>query len=192
MQDLLATVSGIEGSGTLYNVLSHSSWEALGPAPTALLEGLTGQTPLPPQALAPLEWSPQRAPIARVQTLRTMLAPGEPLRVRAFVLSPLAAPPTSVQVAYAPLGTPPGGAWATVPLAQAASEAGVARYVFTGVVPPQAADFQWYLSAQLPLNASAYTEGLGVPAGTHIGAAGITLTVPPGGAAAPQTIVLTA
>jgi hypothetical protein len=183
-------VSGIEGSGTLYNVLSHSSWGAVGPAPTAVLEGLTGLSPLPPAALPPADWPVQRAPIARVQTLRTLLAPGEPLRVRAFVLSPLAAPPATVQVAYAPLGTPPGGAWSTVALAQAASEGGVTRFVYTGAVPPQAGDFQWYLSAALPLNASAYTEGLGVPAGTHIGAAGITLTVPPGGAAAPQTVVI--
>ena len=185
-------MSGIEGSGTLYNVLSHSSWGAVGPTPTALLEGLTGLSPLPPQALAPLDWPTQRAPIARVQTLRTMLAPGEPLRVRAYVLSPLAAPPTAVQALFAPLGTPASGAWTAVPLTQAApSEAGVARYVFTGLIPPQAADFQWYFSAQLPGNVSAYTDGLGVPAGTHIGAGGITLTVPPGGAAAPQTVVIT-
>ena len=191
IQDLLATVSGIEGAGTLYNVLSHSSWGAVGPAPTALLESLTGMSPLPPAALAPLDWSTLRAPIARVQTLRTLLAPGEPLRVRAIILTPLAAPPANVQVAFAPLGTLPSGAWSTVALTQAPSEAGVTRFVYTGVVPPQAADFQWYLSAQLPANTSAYTDGLGVPAGTHIGADGILLTVPPGGAAAPQTIVLT-
>jgi hypothetical protein len=72
----------------------------VGPAPTALLEGLTGLSPLPPAALAPLDWPAQRAPIARVQTLRTMLAPGEPLRVRAYVLAPLAA--------IDPLLVPPG------------------------------------------------------------------------------------
>ena len=185
-------MSGIEGAGTLYDVMSHSAWGAVGPAPTALLEGLTGMTPLPPAAMPPAGWSAARAPIARVQTLRSLLAPGEPLRVRAIVLSPLAAPPASVQVSFAPLGTPPSGSWSTVALAQAPSEAGVARFVYTGVVPPQAADFQWFLSAALPPNATAYTEGLGIPAGTHISASGITLTVPPGGAAAPQTVVLTA
>jgi hypothetical protein len=189
IQDLLATVSGIEGSGTLYNVLTHSSWDAVGPAPTALLQGLTG-APLPPNAQPPLDWPATRAPLARVQTRRTMLAPGEPLRLRAIVISPLAAPPSAVTLFYAPLGASP--AWASMPLTQAPPEGGVVRFVFTGVLPPQASDFQWYLRADLPANTTAFTEGLGIPAGTVISPSGIACFVPPGGAAAAQSIILTA
>ncbi len=194
MQDLLATVSGSEGAGTVYNVLSHGTWGATGPAPTAALLGLTGLPVLPPAALPPNDWPTQRAPIARVPTLRSMLARDEPLRIRAFVLAPAATPPTAVHLAFAPLGTAAGGAgWEVLPLQQAPPTApsGAPRYVFTGTLPPQAGDFQWYLSASLPANTSAYTEGLGVPAGTHFEPDGsITLTVPPGGAAAPQTVVV--
>jgi hypothetical protein len=162
MMDLLATVSTIEGSGTVYNVLTHSSWAAVGPAPTAALEALTG-APLPAAAQPPASYSPARAPQARVQVVRTMLAPGEPLRIRAVVLTSLAQPPSAATLFYRPAG---GGAYAATPLAQAAPEGGVARFVFTGALPPQPSDFEWYLRVDLPANATAYTEGLGIPAGT--------------------------
>ena len=114
IQELLATVSTIEGSGTLYNVLSHGSYGAVGPAPTAQLVNLTGG-PLPAGAVPPLGWPESRPPIARVQVMRTMLAPGEPLRIRAIVLTPLNKPPSSMLVRYAPHGS---NTWQTVPMVQ--------------------------------------------------------------------------
>ncbi len=186
MMDLLATVSTIEGSGTVYNVLTHSAWGAVGPGPTAALEGLTG-APLPPSALPPASYSPARAPQARVQVLRTMLAAGEPLRIRAVVLTSLAQPPTAATLFYRAAG---GSSYASANLAQAPPEGGVPRFVFTGALPPQPGDFEWYLRVDLPANATAYTEGLGIPAGTTVAPGGVTCVVPPGGADEPQSVVL--
>jgi hypothetical protein len=186
--DLLATVSSTEGAGTTYNVLSHSSWGAVGPAPTAALEALTG-APLPPSAQPPAGWPLTRAPVLRVPVLRTMLAAGEPLRVRALVLAPLAAPPANATLFWRAAGA--GGAWAAAPLAQAAPEGGVPRFVFTAALPPQAADFEWYARVDVPLyNGGAFPDSLGVPAGTVVGPASIACFVPPGGADAPQSVVI--
>ncbi len=186
VQNLLATASGVEQAGTTYNVLSHSSWSAVGPAPTAVLVALTG-APLPPAALPPAGWPLSRAPQLRVPVVRTMLAADEPLRLRAVVLAPLAAPPANVTLFWRPSA---GGSWASAPLAQAAPAAGVARFVFTVALPPQAEDFEWYVRADVPLYASAFPDSIGVPAGTVVGAAGIACFVPPGGADAPQSVVI--
>ena len=186
VQNLLATVSTIEGSGTVVNVITHGMWGATGPAPTAALEALTGQ-PLPPEAQPPAGYDPLRAPQARVQVVRSMLAAGEPLRLRAVVLAAPSQAPTAVTLFYAPAGST---SWASVPLANAAPEGGLARLVFTVTLPPQPADFQWYLRADLPVNTTAYTHGLGVPAGTIISPSGVACFVPPGGAEAPQTVVI--
>ena len=189
MQNLLATVSTIEGSGTVYNVLSHSTWAALGPAPTAALQALTG-APLPAAALPPPGYSPARPPQARVQVVRTMLAAGEPLSIRAVVLTSLAQAPTAATLFYGPPGGGGGGGYAQLPLVQAAPAAGVARFVFTGELPAQPADFAWYVRVDLPANTTAYTEGLGLPAGTVVSPGGVACFVPPGGAAEPQSVVI--
>lgn len=187
MEDLLSTVSTIEGSGTVYDVLSHSSWSAIGPEPTAALEKLTG-SPLPANALAPSQWSSDRAPIARVQVIRTMLAPGEPLRIRAMVLAPVSAGPKAVTLFWAPHGT---AQWQDMPLSQAPAVAGVVRFVYTGVLPPQTSDFQWYVNVTLPpAPAGGYPSGLGIPAGTMLSSTSVNCFVPPGGAAAPQSVVI--
>ena len=186
--NLLATVSSTEGSGTTYNVLSHSLWGAVGPAPTALLEGLTGQ-PLPPAAMPPPGYSAARPPQARVQVVRTMLAAGEPLRVRAIVLTSVAQAPSAVTLFTAPAG--PAPVWTATPLVQAPAVGGVARFVYTAaVLPPGGADFVWYLRADLPVGGP-YTDGLGTPAGTVVAADGsVACFVPPGGEAAPQSVVI--
>ena len=186
VQSLLATVSTIEGSGTVVNIITHGLYGAVGPAPTAALEALTGQ-PLPPEAQPPSAYDPLRAPLARVQVVRSMLAQGEPLRIRAIVLASPAQAPTAVTLFSAPAGST---AWVSTPLAQAAPEGGLARYVYTATLPPQPADFQWFLRADLPANTTAYSRGAGVPAGTVISAAGVACFVPPGGAEAPQSVVI--
>jgi len=186
VQSLLATVSTIEGSGTVMNVITHGAWGAIGPAPTAALAALTGE-PLPPDAQPPTGYDALRAPQARVQVMRSMLAAGEPLRVRAIVLAAPAQAPTAVTLFSALLGS---SSWAATPLAQAAPEAGLERFVFTGALPAQPADFQWYLRADLPPNATAYMRGLGVPAGTVVSPAGVQCFVPPGGPGAPHTVVI--
>jgi hypothetical protein len=186
VQDLLSTISTIEGSGTLYNVLSHSAWDAVGPVPTAALEKLTG-APLPADALPPLGWPSTRPPIARVQVIRTMLAENEPLRIRAIVLAQVSAPPTSVLLFTAPHGS---ASWVSTPLVQAAAEGGVQRFVYSVTLPPQPSDFQWYLKVELPAPTTPYTAGLGLPAGTVVTASGVTCMVPPGGASAPQSVVV--
>ena len=186
VENLLATVSTIEGSGTVYNVLSHSTWDAVGPAPTALLTSLTG-APLPAEAMPPPGYSPTRPPQARVQVVRTMLAADEPLRIRAVVLTSLAQPPLAATLFYAPAGST---AFSPLPLAQAAAEGGVVRFVFTVELPPQPADFQWYVRVDLAANTTAYTDGLGIPAGTVVGPTGVACFVPPGGAAEPQSVVV--
>jgi hypothetical protein len=184
---LLATISSTEGAGTTYNVLSHSSWDAVGPVPPALLETLTG-APLPPAALPPAGWPLTRAPVLRVPVVRTMLAADEPLRVRALLLTPLAAPPANATLFVRPAA---GGAWAATPLAQAAPEGGAPRFVFTATLPPQPADFEWYARVDVPLyNGGAFPDSLGVPAGTVVGPASIACFVPPGGADAPQSVVI--
>ena len=194
IQNLLSTVSTIEGSGTLYNVISHSAWDAVGPPATAQLENLTGAA-LPVDAMPPAGWSTRRAPVARVQVIRTMLAAGEPLRIRAIVLAPLSAPPRAVTLFSATHGAPgaEGEAdddWVLTPLVQAASEGGVERFVYTVTLPPQTGDFQWYLKVELPAPGALYTEGLGIPAGTVVGADSVTCFVPPAGPAQPQSVVV--
>jgi len=186
--DLLATVSSVEGPGTLYNVLSHSSWDAVGPAASAALAALTG-APLPPDALPPPGWPLTRAPVLRVPVLRSMLAAGEPLRLRALALAPLAAPPRNATVFWRAAGA--AGAWSSAPLAQAAPEAGVPRFVFTAALPNPGADFEWFATVTVPLyGGGVFPDGLGLPAGTAVGADAITCTVPPGGADAPQSVVV--
>ena len=64
------------------------------------------------------------------------------------------------------------------------------RFVYTVVLPPQAATFQWFLEATLPAPDKPYTQGLGTPAGTVVNARGVTCFVPPGGPAAPQSVVI--
>ena len=103
------------------------------------------------------------------------------------MIAPLAAPPSAVTLFYAPLGSSP--VWSSLPLTQAPAESGVVRFVFTGALPPQPADFQWYIRADLPANTTAYTDGLGIPSGTVISPSGVACFVPPGGAAAAQSVV---
>jgi hypothetical protein len=184
--DLLATASGIEQAGTLYNVLSHSSWAAVGPARTAELVALTG-APLPADALPPPSWPSTRAPSLRVQVVRTMLGADEPLRVRAVVVAPVVAAPTGVTAYWRLAGAT---AWSSAPLTQAAPEGGVARFVYTATLPNPGADFEWYAEATLPLYASTFPDGLGVPAGTLIGQDSITCSAPPGGASSPTSVVI--
>ena len=81
-------------------------------------------------------------------------------------------------------------AWQSVALTQAPTVGGVERFVYTVELPPQAADFQWYVRADMPPAAEPYTEGLGTPAGTVVTPSGVTCFVPPGGAAAPQSVVI--
>ena len=191
IQNLLTTVSNIEGSGTLYDVISHSAWDAVGPPATTQLAMLTGAA-LPAEAMPPPGWSTLRAPLARVQVIRTMLAAGEPLRIRAIVLAPLSAPPKAVTLFSAAhgAGADADADWASTPLVQAASEGGVERFVYTVTLPPQKGDFQWYLKVELPAPTAPYTEGLGIPAGTVVGADGVTCFVPPAGPAQPQSVVI--
>ena len=186
VQNLLATVSTIEGSGTVVNVITHGLWGAVGPDATSLLVGLTGQ-PLPPEAMPPAGYDPLRAPLARVQVVRSMLAAGEPLRIRAIVLAAPTQAPSAVTLFSAPAGT---SSWTATPLAQATPEAGFVRFVYTATLPPQAADFVWYVRADLPANTTAYSRGAGIPAGTVVGASGVQCFVPPGGAAAPQSVII--
>jgi hypothetical protein len=76
-------------------------------------------------------------------------------------------------------------------VAQAAPEGGVPRFVFTAALPPQACDFEWYARVDVPLyNGGAFPDSLGVPAGTVVGPASIACFVPPGGADAPQSVVI--
>ena len=126
---------------------------------------------------------------ARVQTVRTMLTPDEPFNVRAIVITSSAQPPTSVTLFTAPAGT---STWSTHPLTQAPAAGGRTRFVYTTQLPPAGpgGDFKWYLEARLPANTTAYTAGLGITAGTIIAPDSVTCYVPPGGAAAPQSVVI--
>lgn len=187
VQDLLATASSTEGPGTLYNVLSHGLWGAVGPAATAELVGLTGQ-PLPPAALPPSGYDAARPPQARVPVARTMLGAGEPLRIRAFVLAALTQAPVAATLYTAPHGT---ASWAATPLAQAPAEAGCTRFVYSAEVANSwATGVDWYVHVQLPANTSAYTGGLGLAAGTVITPTSVDLFVPAGGAAQPQSVII--
>jgi hypothetical protein len=104
VQDLLSTVSTIEGSGTIYNLISHGLWGAIGPSPTAELVALTGE-PLPTDALPPTSYDPLRPPQLRVQTVRTMLASDEQVNLRAIVIVAISQMPTAVTLFSAPLGS---------------------------------------------------------------------------------------
>jgi hypothetical protein len=191
VQGLLATVSSTEGAGSAYNVLSHGAWGAVGPNTTDELVALAGE-PLPADALPPAGWDPARPPQARVPVARTMLAAGEPLRIRALVLAALAQAPLAATLYTRPHG---GDGWAATPLAQAAAEAGTPRFVYTAAVPPAgwaaAGGLDWYVHVALPPNTTAYTGGgLGLPAGTTITPAGVEMVVPAGGAAQPHSVIV--
>ena len=188
VQNLLATVSSTEGPGTVYNVLSHGMWPALGPAPTAELAQLANET-LPPEALPPAGWNPLRPPQARVPVARTMLAAGEPLRIRALVLAALDQAPVAATVFSREHGA---SEWASAPLAQSPAEAGCARFVFSAALPNVwTTGVDWYVEVVLPPNSTAYTAGgLGLAAGTVITPTAVHLFVPPDADAMPQSVII--
>ena len=142
---------------------------------------------LPPEAFASNGYSPQRPPQLRVQVMRSMLASDETLNIRAVLLAAPEQAPLSVMLYTSPAG--PNPQWSAMPLKQAAAAGGLERFVFTAeFVPP--ADIQWYIVALLPPNTTAYTQGLGLPAGTIVGTDAVRCFVPPGGDKAPQTVVI--
>jgi hypothetical protein len=142
VQNLLATVSTVEGLGTTYNILSRGIYSGVGPTPTLELVNLAGET-LPANALPPSGWDITRPPQARVPTMRSMLAAGEPLRLKAFVLCAAYQAPTSVIVYTSPHGT---STWTPNTMTQAPSAAGVTRYVYTiEIASPPATGIDWYL-----------------------------------------------
>ena len=77
---------------------------------------------------------------------------------------------------------------------QAPAEASVPRFVFTAALPnawAAAGGVDWFVEIVLPPNATAYTAGLGLAAGTSFAADGtVHLLVPPGGAAQPQSVIV--
>lgn len=204
-------VSTTEGFGTVFNALTQSMVNSVGPGPTALLTQLAGQA-LPAAALLPKTYDPLRAPQIEVRCgrtlgeearmrpnlspmqvpiVRSMLEPGEPLRLRAVVLTTPSQAPVNVTLYTATLGS---SSYTATLLTGAGVISGVARYVFSGVsAPPGGADFQWYVEAILPGNTTAYTNGVGIPAGTSFvggGSGGVVLRFPATAPAKPQTVVV--
>jgi hypothetical protein len=185
--NLLATASGIEQAGTLYNVLTHSSWTAVGPSRTAELVSLTG-APLPAAAMPPPSWPLTRAPILRVQVVRTMLSADEPFRLRAIVVTPISASPSNVTAYWRVSGS---ASWTAAPLTQAPAEADVVRFVYTASLSNPGVDFEYYVEATIPTyGGGVFPDSIGLPAGTVVGPNTITCSAPPGGAAAPTTVVI--
>lgn len=183
---MLSSITGVEGIGTIHNIVTHSLPGAIGDGPSSTLEGLTGQ-PLPPAAYPPMTYDPLRAPSLRVQTVRTILAVNESFPMRAVVLTTPTQAPLNVTLYTRTLGTGPFQASA---LTQAAPVGGAVRFVYTVTLPPPTSDIEWYLHAVLPPNSTAYRNGLGIPAGTYTSASSVDLYFPPTAPSAPASIVL--
>ena len=119
-----------------------------------------------------------------------MLEAGEALRMRAIILTAPSQAPLNVTLYTASLGST---SYSTTPLVGAGVISGVTRYVYSGTFTPPGSDFQWYVEALLPGNTSAYTNGVGIPAGTSFiggGSEGIFLRYPATAPSKPQTVVV--
>jgi hypothetical protein len=186
MGDMLASTTGIEGMGTIHNIITHSLINAIGSVPTQLLENLAGET-LPAEAFAPMTFDVLRPPMLHVPTVRTVLAQGEPFNMRATVLTSPAQSPTNVTLFWRPIGN---STFLSETMQGAGVIGGVRRLVFTASLPGPAADFEYYVQASLPANTTAYTRGLGIPAGTQFTANAVNLFFPASAPGVPQTVVL--
>ena len=111
--------------------------------------------------------------------------------MRTVILTTPAQAPINVTLYTAALGS---SSYTATPLAGAGVISGVARFVFSGAAaPPGGADFQWYVEAILPGNSTAYSNGVGIPAGTSFvegGSGGVLLRFPASAPAKPQTVVV--
>jgi hypothetical protein len=123
----------------------------------------------------------------QVPVVRSMLEATEPLRMRAVILTTATQEPINVTLYTAPLG---GSAYEATSLVGAGVISGVARYVYSGVYPSGEGDFQWYVEAILPPNATAYTNGVGIPGGTFFEGGHVVLRYPASAPAKPQTVVI--
>lgn len=110
--------------------------------------------------------------------------------MRAVILTTPAQEPINVTLYTAPLGS---SDFLATPLTGAGSVSGVIRFVYSGSFSPSSGDFQWYVEAWLPGNTTAYTNGVGIPAGTSLvggGDGGIVLRYPATAPSKPQTVVV--
>ena len=185
MFDLISSATGIEGAGTIHNVMTHSLPAAFGPQPTAVLEGLANES-LPSDGFPGMDFDPTRAPSLRMPSPRTILAKGESLRVRVWVLTSQATPPVSVTLYKREMGsTQP---YTAVPMTLLNRTRAV--YTVESATTTSDSGFEFYVLAVLVGNTTGYTGGLGIPAGTHFNDSSIQCYYPPTAPATPQTVLV--
>ena len=185
--DHLTRVTSFGDLGTITNMLSQSLYQAIGAGPTSVLENLAGES-LPPNCMPATTYDPTLPPVLRVLVARSMLASGEPFRMECFILTTPSQAPTSVTLYTAPMGST---SYTATPMVQVPGD-GHTRQVYKTVLPNGfTSDFQWYIQANLPSNATMYnTDLMGIPAGTHITSEGVTLYYPPNAPQGPQTVII--
>jgi hypothetical protein len=132
---LLATVQTPGGLATVVNLENHAEfWPVALGKPAARLTAALG-APLPPDVLPPIQY--QGVPRIIVPTVRTLLAPGEVLRLKVIVLDNR--PAESAAVLWRPLGS---GPFRAAPLRH------VARAVYQVDLPPSGGDFEYRIEAK--------------------------------------------
>jgi hypothetical protein len=132
---LLATVQTPGGLATVVNLENHAEfWPVALDKPAARLTAALGVA-LPPDAVPPVQY--QGVPRIIVPTVRTLLAPGEVLRLKVIVLDNR--PAESATVLWRPLGA---GPFRAVPLRH------VGRAVYQVDLPASGADFEYRIEAK--------------------------------------------
>jgi hypothetical protein len=131
---LLATVDTPGGLATVVNLENNAQFRpvALDKPATRLMAALSG--PLPPDAIPSKQY--QGEPRIIVPTVRTLLAAGEPLRLKVIVLDNQ--PARSAVVRWRPLGA---GQFRAMPLKH------VARAVYHVELPSPGADIEYHVEA---------------------------------------------
>jgi hypothetical protein len=185
MGSQIRSTTGIEGAGTIHNLITHSLQDAIGAGPTSLLQKLANQS-LPADGFPPAGWDKEEAPSLRVPTVRSILDTNEPLRIRAWILTTLV--PSNVTLYYRALGGQE--AYSQVPLTRVTQS----RSVYTTSLAPQAipeGGCEYYIEAVFPTNGRAtFHKGLGIPAGTVLGENSVSCFFPPTAPFTPATIVV--
>ncbi|MEI8373601.1 MAG: hypothetical protein WCJ35_12310 [Planctomycetota bacterium] len=131
---LLATVNTPGGLATVVNLENHAEFlpVAIGKPAARLTAALGG--PLPSDAIPPVQY--QGEPRIIVPTVRTLIAQGEPLRLKIIVLDNQ--PARTVTVLWRPLGI---GPFRAIPLTH------IARAVYEAELPTPEKDFEYRIEA---------------------------------------------